>query len=335
MKKVTWLLVAVLFMSLSSLGQKLPIGSKAELRIWALEQSKAVSVSVGAQLPAGTNSYKYVQLESSTVNGISNTVLKTKLSLDATDPKDPCYMQVCVYGSNGFPLFSGMNQFYLVENKGSYTLPPGYGDVTLSLCDNITLPIDGQAQWAEAAFTGSDGKICNFSGLQIWNGKPVFSWKLAGTNAFLVVGMSDGSIRYWNVSNGQTIVPQTLDVVPATIITGIIPMTDGNVVVNIPTTNGIGQNQSVEYTSTKNQLVALSFYTSEGKWAKAVKIRKSGSNDWTTYSMVLDSTGKYYYVNLQFGVGVYYAVPVLDPADLTELADPWYPPYIYGDGEKG
>jgi hypothetical protein len=319
----------------NSFGQKLPIGSKDELRTYALEQSRSVSVSVGTQLPAGTNSYKYVQLESSTMACISNTILKTKLVLDIVNPKDSFYIWVYVSNSDGFPLFTGMNQFNLVQTNGAYSVPTGYGNVVLDLYENIPLPIDGGAQWAEVAFIGADGKTYNFSSLQVWDNKLLFPRQLAGTNAFLVVGTASGGIKYWNVSNGQVLDPQEFDVLPSVIIRGIVPIMDGNIVVTVPTTNGVGQNLSVEYTSTKSQLVAISFYTSEWKWCKTVKIRKAGEKDWTTYSLILDSTGEYYYVNLQFDVGVYYVVPVWDPADISGLPDPWYPPYYYDGGGKG
>lgn len=328
MKKIVMIVaVFALFIGVNSSGQKLPIGSKDELRIYALEQSKSVSVSLGSQLPIGTNSYKYVQLESSTVACISNTIIKTKLTLDVVNPKDSFYIWVYVYGSDGYPLFTGMNRFDLVEKNGSYSVPADYGNVVLDLFDSIPLPIDGGAQWAEVAFTGSDGKIYNSANLQVWNGKLLFPRQLAGTNAVLVVGMANGIQKFWNISSGQVMDPQSYDILPNVTIRGIVPITDGNIVVDVPSTNGVGQNLSVEYNSTKNQLVAISFYTSEGKLCKTVKIRKAGDNNWTAYPLILDSTGEYYYVNLQFGVGIYYVIPVWDPIDFSGLPDPWYPPY--------
>jgi len=324
--------VIMLFMCMNSFGQKLPISSKDELWVYALEHSKSISVSVGSQLPVGTNSYKWVQLESSTLACISNTIIKTKTGLDVVNPKDSFYIWVHVYGSDGYPLFTGMNQFNLVEKSGSYSVPAGYGNVILDLFDNIALPIDGGAQWAEVAFPGSDGKTYNFAGLQTWDGKLLFPRQLAGTNAFLVVGTANG-VKFWNISNGQVLCPQSYDILPSVTIRGIVPVTDGNIAVSIPSTNGVGQNQSVEYTSTKSQLTSISFCTSEGKWCKLIKIKKAGDKNWgDPLPLTSDSTGAYN-VNLQLDAGIYYVIPIWSPDDLSGCLDPWYQPYDNGGGK--
>ena len=114
-----------------------------------------------------------------------------------------------------------------------------------------------------------------------------------------------------------------------TSVQGIVSVTDlANVEVAVPTTNHIGNNLTVEYKSTGKGWVGASFYTTEGKWFTGAWVRKAGTSDWVPYQATIG--GGSVFINIPMQQGIYYIVPTWNTGDLTEPADPWYPPYDGG-----
>ncbi len=320
-------------------AQDLPmLRSKDALRTYALEQSANVAASINASLPVGNNSYGYVPVEEATASGISNTIRGMNLSVDVANPNDSLFVWAGAYNSDGDPLFTGNHQFKLENAKGGYALPTDYGDVTLALYDEIPIRIDG-AQSAQLTIQNGNGETQFGTSLRVYNGKVYFPRQLAGTNAILSVmtlvgGKGGGTVEqwlYWNVGNGSSIKPEHFAVNLKATIQGIVSVTDlANVEVAVPTTNGIGNNLTVEYKSTGKAYVGASFYTTEGKWFTGAWIRKAGTSDWVPYTATIG--GGSVFINIPMLPGIYYIVPTWNPGDLTEPADPYYPPYGGGKG---
>ena len=321
--------------ALNTFAQDLPmLRSKDALRTYALEQSANVAASINASLPVGNNSYGYVPVEEATASSISNTIRGMNLSVDVANPNDSLFVWAGAYNADGDPLFTGYHQFSLVNGKGSYALPPDYGDVTLTLFDNIPIKVNADAQSAIIDILGPDGKTQMEYSLDVRNGKVYFPRQLAGTNAMLAVyisgskGVGPGWL-YWNVNNGSQVNPEHFNVTLKPTIQGVVSVTDlANVWLSIPTTNGIGNNLTVEYKSTGKSWVGASFYTTEGKWFTGAWVRKAGTSDWVPYTATIGE--KAVFINIPIQQGIYYIVPTWNPGDLTEPADPWYPPYDGG-----
>ena len=328
-------------------AQDLPmLRSKDALRTYALEQSANVAASINASLPVGNNSYGFVPVEEATAVGISNTIHGMNLSVDVANPNDSLFVWAGAYNADGDPLFTGYHQFSLVNGKGGYALPPDYGDVTLALFDNIPIKVNN-AQSAILAILGPDGTTQMEYSLDVRNGKVYFPRQLAGTNAILAVyagievkpGQMQYDWEYWNVNNGSKFSSEHFNVALKSTIRGVVSVADqGEIFVSVPTTNGIGYNQTLELkcTSVARTLSLASFQTTEGKWFRGAWIRKAGASAWSWYDALPDvyPGGKQVMAVYVYQTkGVYYIVPVWVDGDLTEPSDPFYPPY--NGGGKG
>ncbi|MDE1941247.1 MAG: hypothetical protein KGI66_03965 [Patescibacteria group bacterium] len=307
------------------------IKSEDALRVYALGQCANASASVGSALPSGNESYGYVPVSESTAAGISNTIAGMNLSIDVVNPKDSLYAWAAVYNADGDQLFNGYHQFWLVNGKGGYSMPDDYGNISLKLYDYIPVRI-ANAQSAFIDILNDAGQTQAEINLNVYNGKVYFPRQLAGSNVVLAVyaySSGTGNWLYWNGKDGSQINPQHFAVALKTSIQGIVSLTDTNVYVTVPTTNGIGYNLTAELKSTGKQWLGVSFVTSEGKLFKGAWVLQAGDTQWTPYTL----TGGAEYFAIPVQQGVYYIVPVWDPQDLTEPADPWYPPY--NGGGKG
>ena len=344
--------LAMAGLALNTNAQDLPmLRSKDALRTYALEQAANVSAQINASLPVGNNSYGFVPVESPTASGISNTIHDMSLSVDVANPNDSLFVWAGAYNADGDPLFTGYNQFSLVSGRGGYALPPDYGDVTLTLYDNIPIKVDG-AQSAFIDILNANGQTEAEYSLNVQNDKVYFPRQLAGTNAILAVftnsmtGISPGGWVYWNVGSGSSVQPEHFNVTLKPTIQGVVSVADqGEILVSVPTTNGIGYNLTLELkcTSAARTLSLASFQTTEGKWFRGAWIRKAGTSTWSWSDSLPDvyPNGKQVMaVYVYQTTGVYYIIPVWNDGDLVEPADPYYPPYngpgvSSGGGGKG
>lgn len=345
MKRTIALMVSVLSV-MSTFAQDLPmIQSKDTLRTYALEQSADVAASINASLPVGNDSYDFVPVSEPTAEGISNTIAGMNLSVDVANHNDPLFIWAGAYNVDGDPLFTGWKQFWLVNGKGGYALPDGYGDVTMELFDNIPIRVGG-AQSAIINIKDSNGQTIMGASVRVENGKVYFPRQLAGTNAILSVYVT-GSKEvgpgwlYWDVSNGSKITPEHFGVTLKTTIRGVVSAKDtasnhtNTVTLVVPTTNNIGENLTIEYKSNGRGLLRLFSWTSEGKWFKGAWVRKAGTEQWIPYTATVTAPPTAVFIEVPVQSGIYYVVPSWDPQDLTEPADPWYPPYDGGSNGGG
>ena len=169
--------------------------------------------------------------------------------------------------------------------------------------------------------------------LRVENGKVYFPRKLAGSKAILTVQTYSQNISgdevqnqlFWNVKNGGMITTQYFSTPIAASIKGIVTTTDAHVNVIVPTTEGIGENLTLEFSSTKKATGFASFATSEGKWFEGAWVRKSKETEWVFYLSL--PNGNYKYVAFPVSAkGVYYVIPKWKSGDLTPLPEVWVPP---------
>ncbi len=330
--KIITTLFALIFFAFNLSAQDLSmIRSKDALRTYALEQSSIARASIYTSLyDTGNDSYKSVRVSESTAAGIISTIHGMDLSVNVVNPNDPLYIWAGVYNADGDELFFCYRQFYLMNGKGGYTLPPDYGNITLNLSENIPIKVNN-AQSAFIDILDDNGNSKDRHSLYVQNGKIYFPRQLAGTNAIVGVYISgvkgvDSSWQYWNVNNGSKVNPEHFGFALKPSIRGVVSIADADSIqVAVRTENGIGDNITAEYKSTSKAWVGASFYTTEGKWFIGAWVRKAGSSDWTYYKAVVG--GKSVSVNIPMLQGIYYVVPNWNDGDLIEPADPYYPPY--------
>jgi len=320
-------------------GQDLPmIRSKDALRTYAAEQLSQATASISTSLPAGTNTYRYVPLASSSVGGLIAAIKGMTLSVDIANPADGLFTWATGNNSDGDTLFFGYNSFNLVQGNGGYSLPDGYGKVTLTLANTVPIKIPG-SQYAIIDILDSNGNTTAEYKVDVYNGKVYYPRQLAGTNAILAVlvgdGRTQGTWKFWNATTGGAVQESHYSISLNPSVSGITSLTNSNVIIAVPTHNSFGTNQTVELTSTvKQRIPTVSFYTTENKWFIGAWVRKAGSSDWSLFQPTTNPATDLVSFSLDLLPGVYYIVPIWSAGDLDEPADPYYPPY-YGEGEKG
>ncbi|MEA2715639.1 MAG: hypothetical protein QOG91_667 [Candidatus Parcubacteria bacterium] len=325
-------------------AQDLPmIRSRDALRTFALEQAARVNAGVSTRLPTSSTPFGFVPVASPTAAGIVDTIRGLPLSVDIANLKDEIYSWANTFNADNDPLFTGFHEFNLVAGRDGYTLPEGYGAVTLTLYDVIPIRVDG-AEAATIAFRNLDGTTRDEYALQVRNGKVYFPRQLTGTNAVLAIQFSgpqqpDGSAtdtwKYWDVTNGTFIPTKHFELPQTATIQGIQTFTDTDVYVQVPTTNSIGFNITAELKSTNPmaQRRSVSAWTTEGKWFTGAYVRKAGQSFWKYYPAFVDPTRGLVLINLFADKGILYVIPVWNNGDLIEPPDPWFPPYYGGKGE--
>lgn len=306
------------------------ISSKELLRVYALNQAHDVSASVSTMLPTSNDSSAMVRVESNDEMGIVNTIRKMNLAVDIYNPHDPVFSWNGVYNSKGYALFWGHKKFYLVNSKGGYSLPSGYGDIPLELSDYVPIDIEGAVS-AFVAYKDENGQVSYTDSLSVQNNQLMFPWRLAGKDVILGVLIDLGSGRdwmYWNVATGGVLKDEHFPMSLKPSIKGIQSVFTDKVEIMIPTKGGIGTNITAELHVTKAQKQTVTFYTSEGRWFVGAWILPKGSDKMDPYGVDKISVNGVPYMgfNVILDPGTYYIIPVWNKGDLVEPREEWVPP---------
>lgn len=338
-------LICIIFLALTHLGfgqEFLPISSVDALRTFAVEQAGYVSASIQSNIQVGENSGDFVAITDPSVAKIEKAIREMPLSIKVANPKDSLHVFASVY-SNPDPNGAGFdNLFYstkktfaLVLQNGVYTLPKGFGDVELVLADEIPIMIK-DANSAQMNMLNDAGETIAAQSVRVENGRMYFPRKLAGKNAILTVqtlfeqpnGTYIQDQLFWNVKNGGKITTQYFATPLNASIKNMVTITDAQTNVIVPTTKGLGENKTLEFTSTKTVTAFTSFQTSENKWFVGAWVRKSKETEWVYYPGMM--TSYYMYIQFQVTPGVYYIIPKWNPQDLTPPVEPWVTPTYEG-----
>lgn len=337
MKKIVGLVVGLFVSIMSSVFAEdlTMITSKDALRTYAAEQCAWVSGSIISTLPVGDHAYAFVGLTNSSAESISNTIAGMNLAIDVINPNDNLYVWGAAFNADYEVMFYGYKSFNLISGKGGYSLPTGYGDFEMGMVDEVPIKVNG-ANWAILYMLDENGHTASSQMLSVKNDRVYFPWRKAGANAILSVYVSDkdgSNSRWlsWNVSGGRQVTAQHFAIALKSGVQGIVCATDqSQVYVPVATTNGVGNNLTLEYKSTGKSSTTVSFYTTEDKWFTGAWVRKAGTSEWLPYRAKVGD--KAVSVNIQVEKGTYYIVPTWNREDLSEPSLP--NPYGYG-GEKG
>ena len=316
------------------------ITSKEALRAYAEELSSHVSASIGTTLPAGGDRYTYTRITDSTASGILKAISDIRLSVEIVNPKDPLYTYAGVYDEYGHTLLSGYKSFFLTgpDSSGAYSMPLGYGSVSLELNDLIPIFIGG-ATYAAVSDLGSDGRSQMTHNLQVYKGWILYPRQLVGGNRVFSVyasGVKNQSYvdnwLFWETKSGEIIDSSTYIAGFNASIKGVKTIEDSNVSVNIFTYKGYGENTSVELKVSAPFTAGVSFSTTENKWFTSAMVRKMGTDKWSLFKPSWNASKGIMVFQLPVEVGTYVIIPIWSEKDLIEPVDKYYD---YYDNSKG
>ena len=322
-----------------SLGN-LPTSSVNEMTLYSISNVTYVCVNIGSVLGLGPNAYMTALVNKPSVAVMLQTINSQSLGIDVKNPCDPLYSSVYAFDKDWNYLIYGSHSFYLGKDPtGEYFLPAGYGALELDLWNkSCFIPAPGVNN-VQIDILGSNGQSSSFYTLTVVPGVGFYiPEQLAGTNAILTAWVTDSSgwrELSWTVKDGASITSQHFDVQQKSSMAGFQTFEDSNVIVTVPSVNGLGREVWAELTSSKSQSVRVSFCTSETKWFKGLVVREAGTTNRMECVPVYDGASKQWRADIPVHKAVYYLIPAFDPQDFSTPQDPWYPPYIYGDGEKG
>jgi len=307
--------------------------SRQKMRTYAEEQSKYALSIFSSPLPVGDEAYDYVPVLEGSEAGIHAALTGISMSLDVANPEDWIYLQVNTYNEHGQPLLIADKQFKLVvmDPSGRHAMPSDYADITLDMVDDPPIDIPG-ALYAFVDELDANGQTMREDSLMVdeWGGVH-FPWRLTETNAILAVFMNDGEWVYWNVKTGVPIVVQKFTVTVNPGVKNVISFTDCDVLQEVTTHGGNGENVTAELKITQTgKTSTVSFWTTEGKWFKSVDVRKLGESSWMTYMPTVRTLGSVSVQLQSLGAGTYYIVPNWNYGDLVEPDDPYVPPVYTG-----
>lgn len=316
-----------LLLFVSSLGasaaDKLPVANLEELRAYALDKAKWVSMYLSSEFgtePAKGDSYFQTEIDGG-LSAIMAAPSQAKLSTGIVDPGQRISIRGYVLDSRGHYLFSGGSPKSVVVAKGG-----GYKLNDTSLSMELQSKI-----WFDF---GTDVAWVDFVATNKWGGADTvysvnYKWDEQEEGFYIPISLVDGSMGNFDYVqivdgdyNDHFFRRDGTEVIPEDLITGVsvrimdtLVYTDTDVLVEVPSYHRSGVNPTIEVNMSTARSVKVSGVTSEGKFAKSVTIWVDGQR--ATYT--LDKMG---FIELDFNPGRYYIYFNWDPEDFR----------VYGGG---
>ncbi len=328
------LLFLTLIIALKSFGQDLPLGSKEELRFYAVEQAYQVSGYIGTQLP-GEGDGDGSRILTRDTKGLNAALDKLKFTISVANPEAPIHKRTWVFNKDSDTLFVGNGNFWLEKGSdGNYKIPKGFGDIELQLIWEVPLYIPG-AQNASVLLFNENGYVIDRRQLKTEDGKVFFPQDLAGKKGILaVLNNSTGEYvwHYYSLDHGKKLVGVEFDMSLKSSVRGILVQETGDYIMHeIETSNGYGEKITFEYHAHANSWLSIICSTTEGAHAKGYWVRTIGT-EWKYYPTGSPLTPNRSNVPVEANE-VYQIIPVFDTKDLRDWSDTIT---IIGDGgDKG
>lgn len=190
---------------------KLPIGSVAELKSYALERVARAWESISASsMVHGTRTRTYAEVNyvpgphGPSMTEIGELVNKEKLVFEVANVRDYINTYVAYFSSSGHTLFGGSQSFRLEKRKGGWFVPEWARKVTVYLTDPVPIDLPG-ASWAQILERDEDGNIVRISSPRVEKGILWFPLCSAGKSGELIVYYSDGNGLAFDLAGGSQI----------------------------------------------------------------------------------------------------------------------------------
>jgi len=333
MKKFIIGIISILAFTVGLLGdvpKSLPIGSRALLQAYALQNTAVVQAGIGSDsMIGGDNTTYFTRRVSNGVQGIE-ALRSAKFSSSVENPNDPVILWSQLSDKDGNVLASGRSSKKTVKSDaGVYRLTDN--KVTMYYSSDILPIVYPDAQMAYVFIRNEKGETVSQDNIKVKNGKILFPVALAGKASMMVyVENSEGR---WE--GNLYMADGSLKVKPDSVVGGIEPQIDNTVFVTdshlnnvvIKSEGGMGDNTLFVLTLNKKKNEHFFAKTSEGHFFTGYYIMKAGEEaKWWP-------TPKGFEVSQELGDGIYYIWFTWDENEFQEY-ERYYEPPIVND-EKG
>lgn len=291
------------------LPDKLPIGSIAALKSYALEQVRGawISVNSASLIRSGRN---YARVEyvpgplGPRMTEIAELVKMEKLSFEVSDVRDYLSAYIAYQNSDGWTLFDGGQSFLLEYGKEGWVVPEHARKVVIDLVHEVPITLGGLAS-ARIIERGEKGEIVRFFSPRVYEGRLLFPTYFAGRNGELILDFSDDRVGVYLLSKGSAVPPIGATSSFEPVVRDTLAFRNTNYVYVVPEEL---ENPLVELTLTVP--TAVSFYAQVfdkelRQWEIATGgwLRSQGSLEWEFFLLKPESPAL-----LDLGTGVHYIV---------------------------
>lgn len=324
--------------SITAIAQDhLPIGSYAELRAYAAEESHMAATGMYSSSGVEYGYYSTSWQEPRSSETIVGSIRGAVVNLTVANIKDPVNMYMQVYNNDYDVMFHGEKSGFITNVGGIWKLPDDFGAIRMEMNEFIPIRIP-HATYAYLRYTDRNGQTTGYEEVRVYNWKVYFqSARADTTNATLWIHRYDDQ----NFTNLPTLVYQTHSgggLVPLTSVTTMVqPSINGmryfhnteNVVMGVPSTNKVGVTPTVELELTWGVTESINILVySDGAIPIGYKIRPRGGDEWYFF----EKTGPLPWLTIRLAPGFYYIVPVWNESEFKEAPRPYSPPYGSGKG---
>lgn len=315
------------FITSSTQAQQFPVfevlKDESVLAAYAAEQAAEVTAFYSTGTP------KTSPVATPTADGVFQTLRSMSLPASFDSPTSQVTLTVQVRNQEGDLVLIGTNVFSLKFVDNQFVLPEDIGEVALAPSSEVPIFLSGVIS-AEVLPVGNDGQVVTGLNQQLRIGNDGFYFPptLISDQAILVVQIQNEMFGtkwvYWDLQRGVFINPPKHFNLPIlSTVKGIVSRKDAEVSIEIPTSNGRGENVVVEYKATGAQTLKMSFLTSEGKAPHHILLRRA-RDYWVAYPVV-EGVGPQLEVWVE--PGVYYGTGAFSGNDLKlENLKTWTPP---------
>jgi|GEM_PF-2581003 len=296
--------------------ESLPIGSIAELKAWALEQSRHIHSGVWAitSTTTGTNTVtSYSRVLSNGLDVIEDLkyVNNLQFTMNIHNLQDRIEFHSSIEDSEGWSLFYGNGSSRIFLISGKYVTDHVRLDLRMS--EYVPIPVEN-AQWAAIRERDENGNVISYYNVSVFNSgnyetsksRLYFPAYFAGRSGELVVGFKDGSEKFFELQNGKKLPTQRVVGQLSVQVPGVIGLRDTNAVYIAVSREDYRENRGTTVQLTLTQATAVAFASwlpgTNEEMAYAVRIRASGSSKTQEYKIIEPT----YYVPVALDAGRYY-----------------------------
>ncbi len=283
--------------------------------------------SNGVNLPGG-NPYVWVTSSNPDIRVITQLLAKQMLSFNIGDPKSLVYLQAALFDDEQYILFTGQNQFNLVNGPGGWALPAGATNIVMKLNSEVPIYVPG-VSYAYVEVSNGDGTY-QYVWIQISGDRIMFPTSLCGFSGQLVLNVGQNTAAF-DMSTGASVPPTPVSAQVQASLEGLITLDNPmEISFGLMGKAGGGPNTPIEnplYQASFSSPKTVSLYAvaPNGEIATSVIVREVGNPMPTVYP--IDQRGIFTQVSFESGVyDVWFVFPTFGEDT------PYLPPYYNGGG---
>jgi len=289
--------------------ESLPIGSIAELRAWALEQSRRIYSGVwSATSLKGSNTVTtHTRVLTNGMDIIKDMeyLNNLKFLMNIHNLQEEISLYSSIDDSEGWNLFYGQassRAFAISDNE-----LVANAKIVIRMNSYIPIPVNN-AKWATISERDEYGNVIAYHQVTVIDYKnslyfPVF---FAGRAGEMFVEFKDGTQSFFNLQNGKKMNPQQVTSQVSVKMLGVVGIEDTNAVYIEVSERDYDEGRSTTVQLTLSQATWVAFASwlpnVDAEKAYSVRIRASGSDKTQEYKIIEPA----YYVPVALDAGRYY-----------------------------